>query len=61
MNNRQKHLINYLSSKGITMIIQTFPVLVIPEFKVTKTDRFYRINGKVISKNMAIEAMILSG
>ena len=61
MNNRQKHLINYLSSKGIIMIIQTFPNLVMPEFNVTKTDRFYRVNGKVVSKNMAIESMVLSG
>jgi hypothetical protein len=60
MNYRQKHLINYLARKGVPMIIKTFPSFEMPKFTITKTDRFFRVNGKVVSKGMAIEATSLS-
>ena len=58
------HMISYLASKGVKMIIKTEYVNGVPAGKklltkliITKTDRFYRVNGKVVSAGMAKELM----
>lgn len=58
------HMISYLASKGVKMIVKTEYVNGVPAGKklltkltVTKTDKFYRVNGKVISSGMAKELM----
>ena len=60
MNYEQKHLISYLASKGVPMIIKTFPSFEMPSFKITKTDRFYRVNNKVVSRCMAMATIRLA-
>lgn len=58
------HMISYLASKGVKMIVKTEYVNGVPAGKklltkltVTKTDQFYRVNGKVVSAGMAKELM----
>jgi hypothetical protein len=54
------HMISYLSSKGVELIVKTeykdgVPCgkRLISKLTVTKSDQFFRVNGKVVSKNMA--------
>lgn len=56
------HMISYLASKGVKMIVKTEYVNGAPAGKklltkltVTKTDQFYRVNGKVVSSGMVKE------
>lgn len=58
------HMISYLASKGVKMVVKTEYVNGVPAGKklltkltVTKTDQFYRVNGKVVSAGMAKELM----
>jgi hypothetical protein len=58
------HMISYLASKGVKMIVKTEYVNGVPAGKklltkltITKTDQFYRVNGKVVSSGMAKELM----
>jgi hypothetical protein len=62
---RQQWCISYLKNKGVPLILKTEykngePV---KSFyltnKLTKTDQFYRINNKIVSKKMALEAFRL--
>jgi len=61
---RFDHMISYLASKGVQMIVKTEYVNGVPAGKklmtkltVTKTDQFYRVNGKVVSSGMVKELM----
>lgn len=59
---RFDHMISYLASKGVKMVVKTEYVGGVPAGKklltkltVTKTDKFYRVNGKVVSSGMVTE------
>jgi hypothetical protein len=59
---RFDHMISYLASKDVQMIVKTEYVNGVPAGKklmtkltVTKTDQFYRVNGKVVSSGMVKE------
>lgn len=61
---RFDHMISYLAHKGVKMIVKTDYVDGVPAGKklltkltITKTDKFYRVNGKIISGGMAKELM----
>lgn len=61
---RFEHMISYLASKGVAMIVKTEYVDGVPAGKklltkltVTKKDQFYRVNGKIVSSGMAKELM----
>ena len=59
-----EHMINYLASKGVKLIVKTEykdnkPVSksLMTKLTLTKEDKFYRVNGKIISGNMAKSLM----
>lgn len=41
----------------VPMVKQTFPVVRWLGITITKPDQFFRANGRIISKNMAIAAL----
>ena len=57
-------MISYLASKGVKMVVKTIYENGVPSGKqlmtklvVSKEGQFYRVNGKIISGNMAKELM----
>jgi hypothetical protein len=55
-----EHIISYLASKGVKLVVKTNYENGVPGSKtlltklvVSKTDRFYRVNGQIVSGNMA--------
>lgn len=61
---RFDHMISYLASKGVKMVVKTEYVngvaagrKLMTKLTVTKSHRFYRVNGKVVSSGMAKELM----
>lgn len=55
-----EHMISYLAAKGVKMIVKTNYVdgkpagkVLMTKLVVSKTDKFYRVNGQVVSGNMA--------
>lgn len=61
---RFDHMISYLAAKGVQMVVKTEYVngvaagrKLMTKLTVTKSDRFYRVNGKVVSSGMAKELM----
>lgn len=55
-----EHMISYLASKGVQMIVKTTyengkPAgkELMTKLSVTKVDQFYRVNGKIVSGGMA--------
>jgi len=62
-----EHMISYLASKGVKMVVKTSYENGVPAGKslmtkltVSKTDKFYRVNGQVVSGNMAKALMRMS-
>ena len=62
---KKQWCVSYLKNKGVPLILKTEyqnsePV---KSFyltnKLTKTDQFYRVNNKIVSKSMALEAFRL--
>lgn len=61
---RFDHMISYLAHKGVKMVVKTEYVDGVPAGKklltkltITKADKFYRVNGAIISTGMAKELM----
>lgn len=62
------HMISYLASKGVKMIVKTNYENGVPNGKalmtklsVSKTGKFYRVNGKIVSHGMAKELIRMDG
>lgn len=62
------HMIFYLESKGVKMIVKTNYENGVPAGKalmtklsVSKTDKFFRVNGKIVSHGMAKELIRMAG
>ena len=58
------HMISYLAHKGVRMIVKTEYVdgkpagrKLLTKLTITKTDKFYRVNDKIVSAGMAKELM----
>ncbi len=65
---RFDYMISYLARKGVQMIVKTEYVegkpagrKLITKLTVTKSDKFYRVNGCVVSGGMAKELMRMAG
>ena len=59
---RSEFALDYLARKGVSFIVKTeykdnrpFKKFLLTPLELTKTDQFFRINGKVVSKGMALE------
>lgn len=68
MNSKFDYMISYLASKGVKMIVKTEYANGIPAGKklvtkltISKTDKFFRVNGKIVSIGMAKELMRMAG
>jgi len=62
------HMISYLASKGVAMVVKTDYVdgkpagrKLMTKLTITKKDQFYRVNDKVVSTGMAKELMRMAG
>ena len=62
------HMISYLASKGVQMAVKTEYVdgkpagkKLITKLVISKTDKFYRVNGCIVSRGMAKELMRMAG
>ena len=58
------HMISYLASKGVKMVVKTEYVngvaagkKLITKLVITKKDQFYRVNDKIVSAGMAKQLM----
>ncbi len=65
---RFEHMISYLASKGVKMVVKTDYVdgkpagkKLITKLVISKTDKFYRVNGCIVSGGMAKELMRMAG
>lgn len=62
------HMTSYLATKGVKMIVKTSyedgkPAgkKLLTKLTVTKNDKFYRVNGCIVSGGMAKELMRMGG
>lgn len=58
------HMISYLAHKGVQMVVKTEYVdgkptgrKLLTKLTITKTDKFFRVNDKIVSSGMAKELM----
>lgn len=64
---RFDYMISYLAAKGVQMVVKTNYVdgkastkELMTKLVITKTDKFYRVNGHIVSRGMAKELMAMA-
>ena len=65
---RFEHMISYLASKGVKMVVKTDYIdgkpagkKLLTKLDVSKEDKFYRVNGCIVSGGMAKELVRMAG